>query len=145
MSTTANASRFVAANDLEIYVEQLGQGPDALLIGGAGETVESWHFQLDGLADRYRMTAFDNRGRGSDRHASDAPRSSANDAVGSPRPPFVARTGVSSKVTQTVAPDESEQRLERQPSSSHSRNAAATCRRPCRTSCAPSVGSPRDQ
>jgi pimeloyl-ACP methyl ester carboxylesterase len=62
MSTTANASRFVAANELEIYVEQLGQGPDALLIGGAGDSVESWHFQLDGLADRYRMTAFDNRG-----------------------------------------------------------------------------------
>jgi pimeloyl-ACP methyl ester carboxylesterase len=35
-----------------------------LLIGGAGDTVESWQFQLDGLADRYRLTAFDNRGAG---------------------------------------------------------------------------------
>jgi pimeloyl-ACP methyl ester carboxylesterase len=26
--------------------------------------VESWQFQLDGLADRYRLTAFDNRGAG---------------------------------------------------------------------------------
>ena len=29
-----------------------------------GDTVESWQFQLDGLADRYRLTAFDNRGAG---------------------------------------------------------------------------------
>jgi 3-oxoadipate enol-lactonase len=35
-----------------------------LLIGGLGDTVESWQFQLDGLADRYRLTAFDNRGAG---------------------------------------------------------------------------------
>jgi 3-oxoadipate enol-lactonase len=54
----------VRANDLEIYVEQVGQGPDVLLIGGLGDTVESWQFQLDGLADRYRLTAFDNRGAG---------------------------------------------------------------------------------
>jgi pimeloyl-ACP methyl ester carboxylesterase len=54
----------VRANDLQIYVEQVGQGPDVLLIGGLGDTVESWQFQLDGLADRYRLTAFDNRGAG---------------------------------------------------------------------------------
>ena len=41
-----------------------GKGPDVLLIGGLGDTVESWQFQLDGLADRYRLTAFDNRGAG---------------------------------------------------------------------------------
>ncbi|MGH2714085.1 MAG: alpha/beta fold hydrolase [Thermoleophilaceae bacterium] len=64
MSVTANAARFVTANDLEIYVEQVGRGPDVLLIGGLGDTVESWQFQLDGLADRYRLTAFDNRGAG---------------------------------------------------------------------------------
>jgi pimeloyl-ACP methyl ester carboxylesterase len=39
-------------------------GPDVLLIGGAGDTVESWQFQLDNLPDRYRLTAFDNRGAG---------------------------------------------------------------------------------
>jgi pimeloyl-ACP methyl ester carboxylesterase len=54
----------ITANDLDIYVEQVGQGPDVLLIGGLGDTVESWQFQLDGLADRYRLTAFDNRGAG---------------------------------------------------------------------------------
>ncbi len=54
----------ITANGLEIYVEQVGQGPDVLLIGGLGDTVESWQFQLDGLANRYRLTAFDNRGAG---------------------------------------------------------------------------------
>ena len=54
----------ITANGLSIYVEQAGQGPEVLLIGGLGDTVESWQFQLDGLADRYRLTAFDNRGAG---------------------------------------------------------------------------------
>src|SRR3712207_5559574 len=49
---------------LGIWTEQVGEGPDVLLIGGLGDTVESWQFQLDGLADRYRLTAFDNRGAG---------------------------------------------------------------------------------
>jgi len=52
------------AGGLDIYVEQVGHGPDVLLIGGLGDTVESWQFQLDGLADRFRLTAFDNRGAG---------------------------------------------------------------------------------
>ena len=54
----------VRAGDFDIWTEQVGQGPDVLLIGGLGDTVESWQFQLDGLADRYRLTAFDNRGAG---------------------------------------------------------------------------------
>jgi 3-oxoadipate enol-lactonase len=54
----------VRAGDVDIWTEQVGEGPDVLLIGGAGDTVESWQFQLDGLADRYRLTAFDNRGAG---------------------------------------------------------------------------------
>ena len=56
--------RYVKSGELDIWTEQVGQGPDVLLIGGLGDTVESWQFQLDGLADRYRMTAFDNRGAG---------------------------------------------------------------------------------
>ena len=64
MTITTNAPGFVTASDLEIYFEQVGRGPDVLLIGGLGDTVESWQFQLDGLADRYRLTAFDNRGAG---------------------------------------------------------------------------------
>ncbi|MDQ3876194.1 MAG: alpha/beta hydrolase [Actinomycetota bacterium] len=56
--------KHVRAGDLDIWVEQVGGGPDVLLIGGLGDPVESWQFQLDGLADRYRLTAFDNRGAG---------------------------------------------------------------------------------
>ncbi|HJV08156.1 MAG TPA: alpha/beta hydrolase [Acidimicrobiales bacterium] len=47
-----------------IWVERRGDGPDVLLIGGLSDPAESWQFQLDGLADRYRLTAFDNRGAG---------------------------------------------------------------------------------
>jgi pimeloyl-ACP methyl ester carboxylesterase len=57
-------SEHIHANGLEIWTEQVGEGPDVLLIGGLGDTVESWQFQLDGLPDRYRLTAFDNRGAG---------------------------------------------------------------------------------
>ena len=38
----------VRAGDLGIWTEQVGEGPDVLLIGGAGDIVESWQFQLDG-------------------------------------------------------------------------------------------------
>jgi 3-oxoadipate enol-lactonase len=54
----------IPSGELDIWVEQVGTGTDVLLIGGLGDTVESWQFQLDGLADRYRITAFDNRGAG---------------------------------------------------------------------------------
>ena len=66
MSTSAAAGyqQMVEAGGHEIYVHQVGQGPDVLLIGGLADTVESWQFQLDGLAERYRLTAFDNRGAG---------------------------------------------------------------------------------
>jgi pimeloyl-ACP methyl ester carboxylesterase len=49
---------------VDVWTEQVGEGPDVLLIGGLGDTVESWQLQLDGLADRYRLIAFDNRGAG---------------------------------------------------------------------------------
>jgi len=55
---------YVRVADLDIWTEQVGEGREVLLIGGAGDTVESWQFQLDGLMDRYRLTAFDNRGAG---------------------------------------------------------------------------------
>ena len=64
MNIATDIPGFVSAGGLDVYVEQLGQGPDVLLIGGLGDTVESWEFQLKGLADRYRLTAFDNGGAG---------------------------------------------------------------------------------
>ena len=63
-ATTTKRDGFVTVDGLDIYYEQVGEGPDVLLIGGLGDTVESWAFQLEGLADRYRLTAFDNRGAG---------------------------------------------------------------------------------
>jgi pimeloyl-ACP methyl ester carboxylesterase len=54
----------VRAGDFEIWTEQVGEGPDVLLIAGLGDPAEAWQPQLDGLADRYRITAFDNRGAG---------------------------------------------------------------------------------
>jgi pimeloyl-ACP methyl ester carboxylesterase len=52
----------VTAGDVELWVERRGEGPEVLLIAGLGDPAEAWQPQLDGLADRYRVTAFDNRG-----------------------------------------------------------------------------------
>lgn len=49
---------------VELWTERRGHGPDVLLLAGLGDPVEVWRAQLDGLADRYRLTAFDNRGAG---------------------------------------------------------------------------------
>ena len=54
----------VRAGNLDMWVERRGRGPDVLLIAGLGDPAEAWQFQLDGLADRYRLTAYDNRGMG---------------------------------------------------------------------------------
>jgi pimeloyl-ACP methyl ester carboxylesterase len=54
----------VQAGDVELWVERHGEGSDVLLIAGLGDPTEAWQPQLDGLADRYRLTAFDNRGAG---------------------------------------------------------------------------------
>ena len=54
----------IHAGDVDIYVEQVGDGPDVLLLGGLSDPLESWQPQLDTLPDRYRLTAFDNRGAG---------------------------------------------------------------------------------
>src|ERR1700756_3673484 len=54
----------VRAGDLDMWVERQGTGPDVLLIAGLGDPAEAWQFQLDGLADRHRLTPSDNRGRG---------------------------------------------------------------------------------
>ena len=54
----------VRAGTLDMWVERQGTGPDVLLIAGLGDPAEAWQSQLDGLADRYRLTAYDNRGMG---------------------------------------------------------------------------------
>jgi pimeloyl-ACP methyl ester carboxylesterase len=50
--------------ELDLWFERRGTGPDVLLIAGLGDPIEAWGAQLDGLADRYRVIAFDNRGVG---------------------------------------------------------------------------------
>jgi pimeloyl-ACP methyl ester carboxylesterase len=47
-----------------LWFEQRGAGPDVLLVAGLGDPLEAWQAQLDGLAGRRRVTAFDNRGAG---------------------------------------------------------------------------------
>jgi pimeloyl-ACP methyl ester carboxylesterase len=54
----------IQARGTEFWVEHRGQGPDVLLIAGLSDPAEAWRPQLDGLGDRYRLTAFDNRGAG---------------------------------------------------------------------------------
>jgi pimeloyl-ACP methyl ester carboxylesterase len=54
----------VRAGDVDVYVEQVGKGPNVLLLGGLSDPAESWQLQLDGLSDRYRLIAPDNRGAG---------------------------------------------------------------------------------
>ena len=40
--------RHVRAGDLDVWTEQVGDGPDALLVGGLGDTVESWQSSWTG-------------------------------------------------------------------------------------------------
>ena len=54
----------VTSGGIETYYDRRGAGPEVLLIAGLGDPVEAWQFQLDGLSDRYTVTAFDNRGAG---------------------------------------------------------------------------------
>jgi pimeloyl-ACP methyl ester carboxylesterase len=54
----------ITAADGELWVESRGEGPDVLLIAGLGDPLETWEAQFQGLADRYRLVAFDNRGSG---------------------------------------------------------------------------------
>ncbi|WP_328419614.1 alpha/beta fold hydrolase [Streptomyces sp. NBC_00443] len=55
---------YVEANGTTIWTESRGQGPGILLIAGLSDPAEAWQAQLDGLSDRYRVIAFDNRGSG---------------------------------------------------------------------------------
>ncbi|MER7665923.1 MULTISPECIES: alpha/beta fold hydrolase [unclassified Streptomyces] len=55
---------YVEVNGTTFWTEIHGQGPDVLLIAGLSDPAEAWQAQLDGLSDRYRVVAFDNRGSG---------------------------------------------------------------------------------
>jgi pimeloyl-ACP methyl ester carboxylesterase len=63
-STTTGVSGAVGVGDVDIWVERRGEGEDVLLLCGLTDPAAAWQPQLDLLADRYRLTAFDNRGTG---------------------------------------------------------------------------------
>lgn len=54
----------VSVGDIEIFYEEHGDGEPLLLIMGWGGNTASWKPQIPGLADQYRVLAFDNRGAG---------------------------------------------------------------------------------
>ena len=47
-----------------LHYERAGSGPPVLLIQGVGAAGAAWRPQLEGLADRYELVAYDNRGVG---------------------------------------------------------------------------------
>jgi magnesium chelatase accessory protein len=59
-----DASRFVDAGGLRWHVQQMGQGPDILLVHGTGASTHSWRDLLPLLATTHRVTAMDLPGHG---------------------------------------------------------------------------------
>ena len=54
----------IESNGIEIYYEEHGSGEPLLLIMGWGGNAATWHPQLAGLAEQFRVITFDNRGVG---------------------------------------------------------------------------------
>jgi pimeloyl-ACP methyl ester carboxylesterase len=54
----------VHVNGIDLYYEEHGEGDPLLLIMGWGGNAATWKPQLPGLAERFRVIAFDNRGVG---------------------------------------------------------------------------------
>jgi len=54
----------VRSNGIDIYYEEHGSGEPLLLIMGWGGNAATWKPQLPGLAEHFRVIAFDNRGVG---------------------------------------------------------------------------------
>ncbi|WP_448502889.1 alpha/beta fold hydrolase BchO [Sphingomonas sp.] len=59
-----DASRFVRAGRIEWHVQEMGEGPVALLIHGTGAATHSWRGVMPLLADRFRIVAIDLPGHG---------------------------------------------------------------------------------
>ena len=54
----------IAANGVDLWVEQVGESDDVLFVSGLADEGACWVDQVAGLRDRYRLTTFDNRGVG---------------------------------------------------------------------------------
>jgi pimeloyl-ACP methyl ester carboxylesterase len=55
---------FAQANGVRLYYEVHGRGEPLVLIAGIGYDVWMWHRMLPGLARRFQVVVFDNRGAG---------------------------------------------------------------------------------
>lgn len=56
--------RAIETDGALVQYQRKGQGPAVLLIQGVGAVGEAWRPQVDGLADRFSLISFDNRGIG---------------------------------------------------------------------------------
>ena len=59
-----HASRFIEAGHIVWHVQQMGEGPDLLLLHGTGAATHSWAGMMPLLAKRFRVTAPDLPGHG---------------------------------------------------------------------------------
>ena len=58
-------SKVVLPNGLKVHYQQVGQGPDVVLVHGITGNLAVWHLHLvQALADRYRLLTYDLRGHG---------------------------------------------------------------------------------
>ncbi len=64
ISPPKKSVRFVKADGLNWYVEEMGQGPTILLVHGTGASVHSWRDVMPLLADGYHVVAIDLPGHG---------------------------------------------------------------------------------
>jgi len=54
----------IAANGIELYYEERGNGPAMVWAHGLGQSWEDWNEVMDHFQDRYRVIAYDARGHG---------------------------------------------------------------------------------
>ena len=65
MPTPNAASRHVSTSDgVQLHLYEAGSGPTLLLVHGWSQSAEQFAHQIDGLSDRYRVIALDQRGHG---------------------------------------------------------------------------------
>lgn len=86
----------IAANGIDVYYEQEGEGDDLLLIAGLGAHSGAWALNRPAFAQKFRVTVFDNRGAGRT-SAADEPysiRSMADDTAALLRAIGIDRTHV---------------------------------------------------
>ena len=55
---------YVKVNDIQMYYEIHGDGEPLVLIVGLGTDISEWEGIIHGLAKKYKVLAFDNRGAG---------------------------------------------------------------------------------